>query len=166
MGRSPHPPLLLSPTIHPMNRKQYRAAGGIVLDGRGKVLLLERVVPREEGPRHEIRLPKGHLDPGESSEAAALREVCEESGYCEVELVLDLGENIVEYQHRGDQITRHERYFLMRLRRDAHRPPAVDPDSEEALFRVRWARDLDEAEQLLTYEGEKLFVRRARAAQQ
>ncbi|MDQ4077980.1 MAG: NUDIX domain-containing protein [Chloroflexota bacterium] len=149
-----------------MKQKYYESAGGVVLDARGGVLLLERYVPREDGLRHEVRLPKGHIDSGETVEEAALREVCEESGYCEVEVLAPLGENTVEYEHRGELVTRKEHYFLMRLRRDKRRKPDVAPNSEEALFEVRWASDLTEAENLLTYDGEKLFCRRAQEARE
>ncbi|HRX04815.1 MAG TPA: NUDIX domain-containing protein, partial [Anaerolineae bacterium] len=66
---------------------QYQAAGGVVLDADERVLLIERIVDGQ----HEIRLPKGHIDPGETPEAAALREVCEETGYCDLEVLIDLG---------------------------------------------------------------------------
>ncbi|MCK5342630.1 MAG: NUDIX domain-containing protein, partial [Candidatus Heimdallarchaeota archaeon] len=51
-----------------MTHKKYLAAGGIVKNNN-KILVLVR-------PKHnEIRLPKGHIDEGESAQEAALREV-------------------------------------------------------------------------------------------
>lgn len=144
-----------------MKTKHYRAAGGVVLDERGRVLLIERDVRREERLVHEIRLPKGHVDEDETDEEAALREVCEESGYCSLEIIADLGEHRTEYDFNDRHYVRDERYFLMRLTSREWRGPDVDRDSEEALFSVRWAKDLTEAEHLLTYESEKLFARRA-----
>lgn len=146
-----------------MKTKRYRAAGGVVLDTHGKVLLLERDVLRNGASLHEVRLPKGHIDEGETDEEAAMRETCEESGYCCLEIVADLGENRTEYDFKNKHYERDEHYFLMRLASPEWRGPDVNPDSEEALFSVKWARDLAEAERLLTYDGEKLFV--ARAAQ-
>jgi 8-oxo-dGTP diphosphatase len=56
-----------------------RGAGGILLrqapDGRHEVALVHRPV------RGDWSLPKGKLDPGESYESCALREVLEETGY-------------------------------------------------------------------------------------
>jgi 8-oxo-dGTP pyrophosphatase MutT (NUDIX family) len=145
-------------------KKYYETGGGVVVDDEGRVLLLERHVVREEGLRHEIRLPKGHIDPGETPEQAALREVREESGYCDLEIVAPLGELTVHYTHGGEDVTRREFYFLMRLRSDDNPGPlCADPASEEALFEVRWARGFDEALRLLTYEGEREFARRAQA---
>lgn len=146
--------------------KHYRAAGGVVLDAEGRVLLLKRHVPRAATPAHEIRLPKGHIEEDESAEDAALREVCEESGFCVLEIVADLGEGVTEFEFRGRHVRRQERYFLMRLMDSTRQPPQPkSPDAEEALFQPRWAADLSEAEALLTFESEKEFVRRAGSAQ-
>lgn len=147
-----------------MKTKHYRAAGGVVLDGRHKVLLIERDVLRARATIHEVRLPKGHIDEGETDEQAAMRETCEESGYCALEIIADLGEHRTEYDFKDKHYVRDEHYFLMRLTSSEWRAPDVDPHSEEALFSVKWAADLAEAERLLTYDGEKLFaVRAARA---
>jgi len=144
--------------------KHYRAAGGVVLDARGKVLLIQRDVVRGGASIHEVRLPKGHVDPGETDEQAAMRETCEESGYCCLEVVADLGELRVEYDFKGKHYVRDEHYFLMRLTSQEWRGPDVDPGSEEALFSVKWAKDLAEAERLLTYDSEKSFANRAATA--
>ncbi|NOX60978.1 MAG: NUDIX domain-containing protein [Chloroflexi bacterium] len=145
--------------------KHYRAAGGVVLDDAGRVLLLERRVPREGEMRHEIRLPKGHIEDGETPEEAARREVCEESGYCGLEILDDLGLAVTEFDFRNKHIRRVEHYFLMRLASPTRRAPQPkSPHAEEALFEPLWAEDLDEAERLLTYESEKEFIRRAKKA--
>ncbi len=142
--------------------KRYRAAGGVVIDDQLRVLLLTRHVPRETTPSQEIRLPKGHIEDGETPEEAALREVCEESGYCHLSILADLGELRNEFDFRGKHIIRHERYFLMKLQNPERQPPSFPhPHSEEALFRPLWAASLEEAIALLTFESEKVFVRRA-----
>ena len=142
----------------------YRAAGGIVMDDAGRVLLLERVVKRAGKKVVEVRLPKGHIEPGETAEQAALREVCEESGYCSLEIVADLGEGHVAFDRGKKHIERDEHYFLMRLTNArAQSPQPHDEHSEESLFIPFWADSLAEALRLLTYEAEKEFVRRAMA---
>ncbi|NUM54008.1 MAG: NUDIX domain-containing protein [Candidatus Hydrogenedentes bacterium] len=146
-----------------MKAKRYRAAGGVVLDSNGKVLLIERDVERDGKSIHEVRLPKGHIDDGETDEQAAIRETCEESGYCCLEIAADLGEHRVEYDFKGKHYVRAEHYFLMYLTSSEWRGPEVDPDSEEALFSVKWAKDLAHAERILTYDSERMFA--ARAAQ-
>ncbi len=142
----------------------YRAAGGVVLDDAGRVLLLERTLQRNNALSHEIRLPKGHIEPGETAKQAALREVCEESGFCELQIVADLGRGVADFEFQNQRVHRQERYFLMRLRSANRQPPhPKSPDAEEALFQPLWVADLTEAETLLTFESEKGFVRRAQA---
>ena len=73
-------------------RRQVEAAGGVVLrDGQGgtEVALVHR-------PRYDDwSLPKGKLDPDETFEAAALREVEEETG-----LRCELGEELTATRYR------------------------------------------------------------------
>ncbi len=141
----------------------YQAAGGIVEDREGRVLLLERRVTRQESPSHELRLPKGHIEKGETPVQAALREVCEESGYCQMEVVADLGTGITEFTLGERAVRRQEHYFLMRLLNNARQDPySPHPHSEETLFQPYWCANLEEAETMLTFESEKRFVRRAR----
>src|SRR5690349_21122258 len=91
------------PEIH-----RYSAAGGVVIH-RGQMLLLDRP------GRQEIRLPKGHIEPGETPEVTALREVTEESGYNDLKIVTALGSQVVEFDHQGRHVIRTEYYFLMNL---------------------------------------------------
>ena len=130
---------------------RYRAAGGVVVDG-DLVLVLRRP------GQGEVRLPKGHVDPGETPRAAALREVREESGYVDLEIVADLGTQTVEFDWDGRHYVRDEHYFLMRLRSerrlarnhyDAHQ---FTPDW------VTWG----EAVTLLTFEAEREWVWRGK----
>lgn len=63
-----------------MSNKEH-SAGGVILED-GTVLLI--LVKNLKGD-HVWTFPKGHLEPGETPEAAALREVTEETGWdCEI----------------------------------------------------------------------------------
>lgn len=137
-----------------MKSKYYRAAGGVVIDN-GKMLLLDRP------GRGEVRLPKGHIDPGEFAEETALRETTEESGYADLAIVGDLGQREVEFDYDGKHIVRSEHYFLMQLRSDKTLPRTA---KDEEQFKVLWT-PIDEAEEALTYAAEKDVVRRALAFQ-
>ncbi len=55
--------------------KRIDGAGGVVFNGSGEVLLI-----RYPGRRGSWDFPKGHIDPGETIEIAAVREVLEEGG--------------------------------------------------------------------------------------
>ena len=140
-----------------MKTIRYNAAGGIVaqrdiLDqlpaAETFLLLLDRP------SRAEIRLPKGHIDPGESAEEAALRETSEETGFGDLRILADLGRRTVEFDYKGAHYIRKERYFLMALLspRQITRPPK---DAKQ--FQVLW-EPLGRAGQRLTFDTERLFV--------
>lgn len=130
----------------------YQAAGGVVVSQNGhEVLLLIRP------GRDEVRLPKGHIETEESPEAAALREVREETGYGDLEFLADLGEQLVTFLLGDRTIRRVEHYFLMRL---LSRDQIQRPSSDEQQFFAVWV-ELDEAMDCLTFEAEKEWIRRA-----
>lgn len=134
--------------------RSYHAAGCVVIDAEGRVLVLSR--PR----RAEWRLPKGHVDPGESAEAAALRETREESGYKDIVLGQDLGEQWVVYVWRERVHRRRETYFLAQLR-SVDTMPRPPEDVEQ--FEVAWL-SLAEAAARLSYAAERHVLAKARTA--
>jgi 8-oxo-dGTP pyrophosphatase MutT (NUDIX family) len=135
-----------------MRAVRYQAAGGVVTTG-DQVLVLLRP------SRDEIRLPKGHLEAGESASETALREVREESGYADLDIVADLGQQTVEFTYQGDRVIRDERYYLMRL----HSTQRIERKSKEHQFTPAWM-DWEQAAEELTFAVEREWLRRARAA--
>jgi 8-oxo-dGTP pyrophosphatase MutT (NUDIX family) len=113
---------------------EVQAAGGVVLDGDGRVVLVHR-------PKYDDwSLPKGKLAAGESFEEAAVREVEEETGL-RCRLVRELP--AVEYADaKGRPKT--VRYWLMEVEADTGFVPGHEVDA------VRWL-PRDEALSLLTY---------------
>ncbi|MEK7079665.1 MAG: NUDIX domain-containing protein [Patescibacteria group bacterium] len=69
-----------------MESVRTRSAGGIVIGDGGTVALVQ------SRNSHMWMFPKGHIDPGESDEDAARREIMEEAGLDNLELLDDLGE--------------------------------------------------------------------------
>ncbi|MCX7682958.1 MAG: HAD-IA family hydrolase [Anaerolineae bacterium] len=136
---------------------RYLAAGGIVTRD-GYVLVLRR--PK----RGEIRLPKGHVERGETAVETALRETQEESGYGNLTVRDDLGTRTVEFTHPdGRHIIRTERYFLLTLTDQAdERTPQPAKGAHEDQFEPLWL-PWDEALEALTFEAEQEWVRLARA---
>jgi 8-oxo-dGTP pyrophosphatase MutT (NUDIX family) len=131
---------------------RYASAGGVVVRGDQVLLVRKKLMP-------EIRLPKGHIEPGESRAAAALREVAEETGYTRLRIIADLGR--LENSFRkpdGVFVTRDESFFLMELEDETRSP---QPPADKARFEIMWV-PLEEAERLLTFEAEREFLRRAR----
>lgn len=68
-----------------MHERKTRSAGGIVLGDRGTIALVRNSRGRA------WTFPKGHVEDGESDEAAARREIEEETGLTDLELIDDLG---------------------------------------------------------------------------
>jgi 8-oxo-dGTP pyrophosphatase MutT (NUDIX family) len=121
-------------------------AGGVLVD-RDRVLVLR------SARYDDLRLPKGHIEDGEAPREAALREVAEESGYPDLEIVADLGDQTVEYDLQDTHVVRHECYFLMRLRspRQADRPP------DDLKFTPEWQR-WEEAIPGLAFDEERKWL--------
>jgi 8-oxo-dGTP pyrophosphatase MutT (NUDIX family) len=140
-----------------MKTRYYAAAGGIVVrDGRALAL--------HKHAKDEYMLPKGHIEPGETREEAALRETREETGYLHLRVLADLGTGRAEFVFKGEHVVRDEAYFLMALVDDArdenpeHEAAAYDRD----MFRQLWVPVEALADQL-TFEPAKAFARRAAA---
>jgi 8-oxo-dGTP pyrophosphatase MutT (NUDIX family) len=143
-----------------METKYHDTAGGVVVDESGRILVLERDVARAAGTLHEVRLPKGHVDEGETHEEAAVREVGEESGYWKVTVEADLGTAHTRFTFHGIQHERDEHYYLMRAQADARGETDFDEGSEEALFTPTWLAPGD-ALARMTFDTERDFVGRA-----
>jgi 8-oxo-dGTP pyrophosphatase MutT (NUDIX family) len=134
----------------PREREEF-SAGGVVVRGDEVVVIVP--VRRGAGGKRVLGLPKGHPEPGESAEEAAVREVREEAGVTG-ELVGSLGEVTYTFERRGRAIAKRVAFFLFEYR--AGDPADHDHEIEEA----RWM-PLAEAAQQLTYAGEREIVARA-----
>ncbi len=82
--------------------RRIEAAGAVVVDGRGRVLLVRRGRAPSAG---EWTLPGGRVEAGESSDAAVLRELREETAV-EGRVVASLG--VVEVRRDGEVYAIHE----------------------------------------------------------
>jgi 8-oxo-dGTP pyrophosphatase MutT (NUDIX family) len=107
--------LLLAALLWALRRRagsagKWASAGGVVVDADGCVALIRE--PDRRG-RRRWTLPKGRIDPGETPEAAALREVYEESG-----LRASIVRPIVVHEGRWHFTY----YFEMKLERNDGRP--------------------------------------------
>jgi mutator protein MutT len=128
------------------------SAGGVVVRDGTDVLV---IVPRKRAAngRSVLGLPKGHIDPGETPEQAATREVREEGGV-EAELIEELGDVRYWYRRGGRAVPKRVVFYLVEYR--SGDPADHDHEIEEA----RWI-SLHEAIETLSYAGEREMVERA-----
>ncbi len=100
-------------------------------------------------------LPKGHVNRGETAEAAALREVAEETGL-EGAIVCHLA--TIEYWFRAGtaRVHKYVDLFLMRYERGEVRPQEAEVDD------ARWF-PLDEALRLVSFEREREVLNQVQA---
>jgi 8-oxo-dGTP pyrophosphatase MutT (NUDIX family) len=121
----------------------------------GQVIVIVPTRRAADGTR-VLCLPKGHIDPGETTQQAAQREVREEAGVV-AEPVQRLGEVRYWYRREGRPIPKAVEFFLFQY--ISGDPGEHDDEVEEA----RWL-SLHEAEEALSYEGEREMVGLALAA--
>src|ERR1700738_1888410 len=130
--------------------KKTHSAGGVVTNSERKVLVVS-----QHGTSWS--LPKGHIDPGEDALAAAKREIYEESGIRDLELIRELG----TYERHKIGVDGGEdrselkviTMFLFRTSEKSLKP--VDPDNPEA----RWV-EKSKVALLLTHEKDREFFQR------
>jgi 8-oxo-dGTP pyrophosphatase MutT (NUDIX family) len=131
-------------------RPEFSAGGVVIRDGEVAV-----IVPVKRGPdgNRVLGLPKGHPDGDETAEAAATREILEETGVT-AELIEPLGEARYVYERRGRPVRKTVAFFLF-----DYRSGSLE-DHDHEIEEARWL-PLEEAATALTYEGEREMVRRA-----
>jgi 8-oxo-dGTP pyrophosphatase MutT (NUDIX family) len=139
-----------------MQKLTETAAGGVLYrrGASGFEVVIGEQTDRRTGARTH-RLPKGKIGKRETLEAAALREVREETGLS-ARIVGSLGS--VEYAYRDGEaeVAKAVHFYLMELEPGA----AQAPDGE--LEQLAWF-PLDQAARILTFDTERRMVERASA---
>jgi len=130
---------------------ELRSAGGVVW--RSGASGLEVLIIHRQNPA-EWRLPKGKLEPGETPEEAAVREVHEETGIqADVEKLLGATRYRYQEQPNGPWYDKRVTFYLMR-------PVAGRVHREKGLDAVGFTPS-EAALHMLTFDTERNIVRMA-----
>jgi 8-oxo-dGTP pyrophosphatase MutT (NUDIX family) len=105
-----------------------QAAGGLIRNEKGETLLIFR--------RGKWDLPKGKLDPGESLEQCAVREVLEETGL-QVNLVAPLLITYHTYHQGTSFMLKESHWYTMKTGSNQ----SLVPQTEEDIEQVKWVDD-------------------------
>lgn len=137
----------------PGGRVEETSAGGLVIDRRADDTFAVLIGRRDRRGHMRWSLPKGHVEPGESNEQAARREVREETGI-EAIIVEPLGAIAFWFTQEGTRIHKTVHHFLL----EAVGGELSDSDPE--VDEVAWV-PVTELAQRLTYADERRLVARA-----
>jgi 8-oxo-dGTP pyrophosphatase MutT (NUDIX family) len=103
-----------------------QAAGGLVVNENDQYLFIHR--------RGHWDLPKGKLDEGETIEACALREIREETGLQDLNIIKPLLTTYHTYQMNGQDILKESYWFLIT---GSSQDPLI-PQTEEDIEEIIW----------------------------
>lgn len=124
-------------------------------NGEGKILVVNQVV-NQKGTSWS--LPKGHIDAGENPIDAAKREIHEESGITDLELIEELG-TYKRYKigkDGGEDRSELKTIVMFRFRTSQNVLKPVDPENPEA----RWVERSEVADLLTSPKDKEFFLLR------
>ena len=128
------------------NFKLIQAAGGVVRNAENSILFIFR--------NEKWDLPKGKLDPGESFEMAAIREVEEECGFNSLVLGDFIQTTYHIYEEKERQILKVSKWYEM-----FSDETALTPQLEEGITELRWVSPDSKGEVLEnTYPNIELLI--------
>ena len=139
--------------MSPPRTKNEFSAGGVVYRPNGMGYSIAVV---QRARHNDWSLPKGHIEPGESREQAAIREVQEETGL-DARIVSPIGEVVYFYRRPGGNLIRKSVYhYLMEITGG----DVGGPNSEVSEIRLL---PIPDAMALLSYENDRQIVEKAEA---
>ena len=148
-----------NPAAEHDGRRVISAGGLVYRRHRGSVEVVLAGRRRQDGEM-VWSIPKGQLEVGESLRQAALREVQEETGI-RAEIEAELGDIRYVYTAYGTRpssrrISKQVHFFLMRALGGRF------ADRDDEMDAAKWVA-IENAEAAMTYENERVLLRRARS---
>jgi diadenosine hexaphosphate hydrolase (ATP-forming) len=123
--------------------EKEHSAGGVILENGCLLLIMMRNLKGEK----VWTFPKGHIEPGETPEAAAVREVAEETGW-DCTIAGDLFTAKYSFMRGSTPVEKDVRWFLMR-----REGGDGVPKTPEEIVGMKWCA-LEEAGGLLAYASD------------
>lgn len=128
--------------------KLITAAGGVVFNEKDEILWIYR--------NNTWDLPKGKVEKNESVATAAVREVKEECGVTQLNLVCPMIKTYHVYPHKGRQVLKITHWFKMQAQSDQK----LNGQTEEGITKVCWLDTVKMQEAFEnTYENIKLLCK-------
>ena len=122
------------------------------LKGKTQILLLYKSWP---GKLEGWMPPKGHVEEGETLEAAALRETTEETGYINIKIKKFI--NTVNIEYPWDDGYTHKKsihWYYAVLINDEKKPKVLNRDEKNSTLKQKWFT-LNKALQIMKFDDEK-----------
>ena len=110
---------------------EVEAAGGVVLNEKDEVLLIER--------KGKWDLPKGKAEKGETHEQTALREVREETGLQNISITKALATSYHTYHEEEEKFIKVNYWFEMK----GNSADALTPQADEQITAAKWVSKAD-----------------------
>ncbi len=134
-------------------------AGGVIYrlrNGEVEILLIQDAKDR-------WTIPKGHIEPGETAKQTAIREIGEEAGLKDVEVLGWLGKINFRYRRMNKLVLMTTQVYLVRARGDTN-----DIQKEEWMNGIHWFKFMDAIDKIEYEDISKLMLlamRRIRAGE-
>ncbi|MBI5332958.1 MAG: NUDIX domain-containing protein [Candidatus Aenigmarchaeota archaeon] len=130
--------------------KKQISAGGIVYRRTGKKIYILMITD----PSNKSAFPKGLIDSGETPETAALREVKEETGLHDLEIIEPLGAIKFFYTWKNEKILKSVHFFLMKTDEKKFTPQLDEIKS------AQWV-ELEKVLEKSGYKNQKPLIKKA-----
>ena len=145
------------PLVRGLRRVEETSAGGLVVDRRGAGARGALIGRTDRRGRLLWSLPKGHVEPGETEEQAAVREVHEETGI-HGDVIGELGVIDFWFVAGGRRVHKTVHHYLLL----ADDPGQQLSDADAEVTEVAWV-PLDQLADRLAYADERRLVKRVSA---